>query len=172
MLRLLTMPVSYFNVFMAKISVYTVVCYIQFILMVLAGMYILPLFGLAALDPGNQYILLSVLAIASSLAALGYGIMIGTVAKTHQQAAAFGSVSIVILAAIGGLWVPTYLMPPVMKHLATFSPLNWAHAGFLDVFLRGSDFIAISGELSKLLIFFFCCIAVAMLYRKYKPHIG
>jgi len=172
MLRLLTMPVSYFNIFMAKISVYTLVCYIQFILMVLSGMYLLPLFGLAALDPGNQYILLSVLAIASSLAALGYGIMIGTVAKTHQQAAAFGSVSIVILAAIGGLWVPTYLMPPVMKHLATFSPLNWAHAGFLDVFLRGSNFMAISGELSKLLIFFFCCIAVAMLYRKYKPHIG
>jgi ABC-2 type transport system permease protein len=172
MMRLLTMPVSYFNIFMAKISVYTVVCFVQFILMVLAGVYLLPLFGIEALDPGHQYLLLSVLTIASSLAALGYGIMVGTIAKTHQQASAFGSVSVVILAALGGLWVPTYLMPPVMKHLATFSPLNWAHAGFLDVFLRGSDFVAVSGELLKLFIFFLCTISIAILYRKFKPPIG
>jgi len=172
LIRLLTMPVSYLSVFMAKIGVYLIVCFIQFILMVFAGVYLLPLFGIAALDPGNQYILLSVMAITSSLAALGYGIMIGTFAKTHQQAAAFGSVSVVILAALGGLWVPTYLMPPVMKHLATFSPLNWAHAGFLDIFLRGSDFMAVSHELIKLFIFFLCTIAIALIYRKFKPPIG
>ncbi|MCK9423828.1 MAG: ABC transporter permease [Bacteroidales bacterium] len=172
LIRLLTMPVSYLNLFLAKIGVYLIVCFIQFILMVLVGIYLLPLFGIPAFDPGNQYILLSVMAITSSLAALGYGIMVGTIAKTHQQAAAFGSVSVVILAALGGLWVPTYLMPPIMKHVATFSPLNWAHAGFLDVFLRGSDFMAVSHELVKLFIFFLCTIAIAIVYRKFKPPIG
>jgi ABC-2 type transport system permease protein len=110
--------------------------------------------------------------ITSSLAALGYGIMVGTIAKTHQQAAAFGSVSVVILAALGGLWVPTYLMPPIMKHVATFSPLNWAHAGFLDIFLNRSDFMAVSHELIKLFIFFLSTITIAMVYRKFKPPIG
>jgi len=172
MTRLLTMPVSYLNIFMAKIGVYLIVCFVQFILMVLAGMFLLPLFGIAALDPGRQYFLLGVMAIASSLAALGYGIMVGTLAKTHQQAAAFGSVSVVILAALGGLWVPTYLMPPIMKHVATFSPLNWAHAGFLDVFLRGSDFMAVSHELIKLFIFFLCTVAIAITYRKITPPFG
>ena len=108
LIRLLTMPVTYFTVFMAKIGVYLVVCMIQFALMVLAGMFLLPLFRIPALTVDGKIFELLLMALTSSLAALGFGIAVGTIARTHQQAAAFGSVSVVILAAIGGL-VGTYL---------------------------------------------------------------
>jgi ABC-2 type transport system permease protein len=172
LIRLLTMPVSYFTVFMAKIGVYLIVCMIQFALMVLAGMYLLPLFNIPALEIGGKIFELILMAITSSLAALGFGIAVGTVARTHQQAAAFGSVSVVILAALGGLWVPTYLMPETMRIVATYSPLNWAHTGFYDIYLRGGSLPEIFPEILKLMIFFGVMITIAWLYRKWKPPIS
>jgi ABC-2 type transport system permease protein len=172
LIRLNTLPVSYMTIFMAKVGVYLVVCFIQFLLMILSGIFILPLVGLPALDISNHYASLTVMAIVSALAALGYGIMVGTIARTHQQAAAFGSVSVVILAAVGGLWVPIYLMPGFMKTVASFSPLNWAQSGFMDIFLRGGHFMEIFPEILKLLIFFAVTIGIAGVYRKLKPTIG
>ncbi|MBE0648101.1 MAG: ABC transporter permease [Bacteroidales bacterium] len=172
LIRLMTIPVSYMTVFMSKVGVYLLVCFIQFVLMVLAGIFVLPLFKMPALELGTNYFAIAVLAIVSSLAALGYGILIGTVSRTHQQAAAFGAVSVVVLAAMGGLWVPVYLMQGVMKHIATFSPLNWAHAGFLDLFLRGSTLVDILPEIIKLLLFFAVTISIAAIYRTLKPPVS
>ena len=172
LIRLLTMPVSYFTVFMAKIGVYLIVCMVQFALMVLAGMLLLPLFDIPALEVSGRIFELMLMAVTSSLAALGFGIAVGTIARTHQQAAAFGSVSVVILAALGGLWVPTYLMPETMRTVATYSPLNWAHTGFYDIYLRGGAILEILPEITKLLIFFGVMISIAALYRKWKPPIS
>jgi len=169
MYRLLTMPVSYFTVFMAKIGVYLIVCVIQFILMILAGIYLIPLFGMPSLEMGSNFIGIALMTIMASLAALGYSIMVGTIARTHQQAAAFGSVSVVILAAMGGLWVPIYFFPDVMKFVASLSPLNWAHVGFIDLFLRQGTLADILPALLKLFIFFLFTIGIAAFYRKLKP---
>lgn len=171
-IRLYTLPVSYFTVFMSKVGVYLIVCFVQFILMVLAGIYLLPLFSLPPLELNNDYVSLTIMALASSLAALGYGIMIGTLSNTHQQASAFGSVSIVILAAIGGLWVPTYFFPHGMIEVAALSPLNWAHEGFLNIFLRNGTVADVLPEIAKLLAFFIVTIGIAAIYRKVNPHIG
>lgn len=46
---------------------------------------------------------------------IGFGIAIGTVAKTQEQSAPFGATAVVILAAIGGVWVPVFMMPRVMQ---------------------------------------------------------
>jgi ABC-2 type transport system permease protein len=172
LIRIHTLPVNYLTIFMAKVGVYLVVCFIQFVLMVMAGILILPLFGMPVLDISGNQGTLAVMAIVSSLAALGYGIMVGTIARTHQQAAAFGSVSVVILAALGGLWVPVYFFTDAMKTIAGLSPLNWAHQGFIDILLRGSSLPSIMPEITKLLIFFVVTIAIAAVYRKIKPPIG
>jgi len=169
--RLLSMPVSYSTIFMAKVGVYLIVCMIQFIMMLLAGIYILPLFGMPSLIMGTHYFSIAILTIMTSLSALGFAIAVGTIAKTNQQAAAFGAVSVVILTALGGLWVPVYLMPKFMSHIATYSPLNWAHAGFQDLFVRGGTFTDIIPDLIKLFIFFLVSMAIAIIYRKLKPSI-
>ncbi|MCX6281277.1 MAG: ABC transporter permease [Bacteroidetes bacterium] len=166
MIRINTMPVSYFTIFMAKVSVYAVVCIIQFILMVLAGRYILPLANIPALTIGSNYFGILLMMIVSSLAALGFAIAVGTVARTHQQAAAFGVVSVVVLTALGGLWVPVYLMPEVMRSIALWSPLNWAHVAFIDLFLRQATIVDVLPQICKLLIFFAVMISIALFYRK------
>ncbi|MCX6285752.1 MAG: ABC transporter permease [Bacteroidetes bacterium] len=166
MVRIYTMPVSYLTIFMAKVSVYTMVCIIQFILMVLAGRFVLPLAKIPPLTIGSNYFGILLMMIASSLAALGFAIAVGTIARTHQQAAAFGVVSVVVFTALGGLWVPVYLMPEVMRTIATWSPLNWAHVGFIDLFLRQATLVDILPPLAKLLAFFVVMISIALFYRR------
>ncbi len=139
--------------------------------MILAGIYILPLFQVPMLVIGNQFFPLALMAFATSLAALGYGLMIGTLSTTHQQAAGFGSVSIIILAALGGIWVPIYLMPGIMRHIAIYSPFNWAISGFYSVFLRGGSFINILPEFFKLVAFFLGTVLITFVYRKFKSPI-
>jgi ABC-2 type transport system permease protein len=167
-LRLRVMPGSYVQVLSSKILVYLLVGLIQFLLMMLVGITILPLFGLPALESGPHKLALIVLAASTAFAATGYGVLLGTIATTHEQAASFGSVSVVILAAIGGLWVPVFLMPEVMQKLSRISPLNWSLEGFYDIFLRGGGLIAIFPYVSRLLGFFIVMLSIAFYYHKLK----
>lgn len=143
MLRIRLMPGSYWVTIFAKIGVYLVISIIQFALMLMVGLFILPLFGLPLLDLGDHFLALFVMVFATGLAATGYGLMLGAVFNTHEQASAFGSVSVIILAALGGIWVPVFMMPSAMQKFAVISPLNWGLEGFYSIFLRGSGLIDI-----------------------------
>jgi len=167
-LRLRVMPGSYIHVLSSKILVYLVVGLIQFLLMMLVGITILPMFGLPALDPGPQKLALIILAASTAIAATGYGVMLGTIATTQEQAASFGSVSVVILAAIGGVWVPVFMMPGIMQMLSRISPLNWGLEGFYDVFLRGGGMVEVLPYVALLLGFFIITMSIAFFYNKFK----
>jgi ABC-2 type transport system permease protein len=166
--RLMSMPVSYLELLLSKVTVYFFVCLVQSLLMILSGIYILPLFHIPALVVGDHITALIIMSIVTALAALGYGLMVGTIANTHQQASAFGAVSIIILAAVGGVWVPTYLMPPIMQHVATISPLNWGMTGFYNIFLRKATLLAILVPAIKLFSFFLVSVLITYIYRKIK----
>ncbi|HQE11953.1 MAG TPA: hypothetical protein PLQ78_04335, partial [Flavipsychrobacter sp.] len=81
------------------------------------------------------------------------GFFIGTVFKTINQALPLGALSVVILSAIGGLWVPIELLPPAMKKIATLSPMNWGLSAVNMITLRSGNFIDILPQLFTLLSF-------------------
>ncbi len=166
--RLLTMPVPYMTLLMGKVGVYLMVCMVQTVAMLVAGILLLPLFELPMLVLGNDILGLFVMTLVVAMASVGYGLMIGTIAKTHQQAASFGSISVIILAAMGGLWVPIYLMPPFMRSMSLISPLNWAITGYYSIFLRGGGLMQIAPQAIKLLIFFASTITITAVYQKIK----
>jgi len=152
--RLMTMPCSFRLYVISKVVVYLCVCLLQLTLIILTGMYIIPLFGLPALKLGHSNMALLAMSVSSSLAAIGYGLAIGSVARTNQQASIFGAVSVVILAAIGGVWIPTFLMPRFMQIISTISPLNWGLNGFNEIFVRDDGFMDILPYFSVSLLFF------------------
>jgi len=166
--RLKTMPWSYVTVMFSKIFIFLGVAFLQFVLMLLVGVYIMPLIGLPQLEIGPHKIALGTMALASGLAATGFGVAVGTIATTHEQAATFGAVSIIIFAALGGIWVPVYVMPPVMRVISQFSPLHWGLNGFYDILLRGGDLIIVLAETAKLIIFFLLMLGIAIVYNNYK----
>ena len=165
-IRLRTSPVSYAIILGGKILTYTVICLIQFVLMLLIAKYIFPLIGLIEFDPGTQLPLMVLIAFISGLAAIGLGILIGTIAETQEQSAPFGAIFVIILAALGGVWVPTFIMPEMMQTVSAFSPMNWGISAFYDVILRNGTAIDIARPLAYLLGFFGVTLLAAILYDK------
>jgi ABC-2 type transport system permease protein len=166
--RLYTMPSSYLLLVNGKIIVYVIVCTIQFLLMLSVGLYILPMLGLPALVLGNSYPGILLLTMATAFAATGYGVMVGTLAGTEHQAAIVGALSILLLSALGGIWVPTYVMPEIMRTISAFSPLNWALEGFYKLFLRGGNMASVVPQAIKLFIFFIATMTVSSVVNRVK----
>jgi ABC-2 type transport system permease protein len=169
--RLHTMPSSYLLLINGKIIVYVLVCLIQFVLMMSVGLYFLPMLGLPALSMGHSFFGILIITVATAFAATGYGVMVGTIASTEQQGAIMGALSILLLSALGGIWVPTYVMPETMRHISSFSPLNWSLEGFYELFLRGGNAGDITGAAIKLMIFFFITMMVASAVNRYKKKV-
>ncbi len=166
--RLRTNPVSYLTVLGGKTLVYLSVCLIQFGLMLAIGVYLLPTLGLASLDVSGKIPQLFLVAIFAGLAAIGLGLLLGTVAKTQEQSAPFGATFVVILAALGGVWVPVFIMPQFMQTLSNLSPMNWGLNAFYDVFLRDVGIIDLVPELTLLFVFFVITTAISILYNERK----
>jgi ABC-2 type transport system permease protein len=164
--RLLTMPCSYGHILVSKVLVYLVICMLQFGLILLMGVYLFPWVGLPALIIGNRLPALVVIAFAAALAAIGYGIVVGTIARTHQQAAIFASISVVILAAVGGIWVPVFIMPPLLREISVASPLNWGLNGFYDILVRNAGFCDVWSYGLYLLLFSGGCSLIALYFHR------
>jgi ABC-2 type transport system permease protein len=169
-LRIQVMPGSYLTVMAGKITTYLGVCLVQCLLMIGTGIFLLPLFGLPQLVIGNNVAAIGVAAVCSGLAATGFGVLVGTIFSTHQQASTFGAVSVVILAALGGIWVPVYVMPEMVRALAELSPLYWGLNAFQTVFLSSGTVASISGYVVKLLLFFAITLSIAYSIDRYKNH--
>lgn len=170
-LRVFTSPQPYSLFLTGKIMVYIVVSLIQFVLMLLVGLYIFPLMGLPSLMVTGKITLLAVMAAASGLSAIALGVLLGTLAKTQEQAAPLGATITVILAAIGGVWIPVFAMPHTMQTIAKISPMNWGLQGFYDILLRDGSCSAIAPEIGLLLAFSAICFCISIYYEKFKKSV-
>ncbi|WP_432670192.1 ABC transporter permease [Flavobacterium sp. SM2513] len=167
-IRLITNPVPYFVIIAGKTATYLIICMIQFYLMVAVGVYLFPYLGLPILEVEGKLVLMSIVALFSGLAAIGFGILLGTVAKTQEQSAPFGATSVVLLAAIGGVWIPVFAMPKVMQVISNFSPMNWGLNAFYTVLLRHGSFLQLLPDIILLLLFFVLTTSIAIIYDKKK----
>jgi len=159
--RLLTLPVSFLSVMMGKIIAYVLVCLAQFGLILFIGKFILPLLGTPVLDMGSDPVAVLAIVLSAVMAATGFGILLGTIAGTYEQASMVGPIAIVIAAALGGIMVPVYAMPKIMREISVYSPLAWGHDAFLDVFVRGGDLKSIVWQVAALLAFFVVTVLVS-----------
>ena len=165
-LRVFTSPQPYSFFLLGKIITYMIISVLQFILMLLVGLYFFPLLGLPALDISGKLLLLLFVAMASGLSAISIGILLGTVASTQEQSAPLGATLTVILAAIGGIWVPVFAMPHIMQIISKISPMHWALQAFYDILLRDGNFLLILPKVSLLLGFSIVCFLIAIYYEK------
>tara|TARA_R110002124_G_scaffold276436_1_gene447219 strand:+ start:1693 stop:2961 length:1269 start_codon:yes stop_codon:yes gene_type:complete len=166
--RLRTNPVSYLTVLGGKTMIYLAVCLIQFGLMLGIGVYLFPSLGLPSLAVTGKIPLLFLVALFAGLAAIGLGLLLGTVARTQEQSAPFGATFVVILAALGGVWVPVFIMPKFMQTLSNLSPMNWGLNAFYDVFLRDTGILDLIPELTLLFLFFVITTAISIVYNERK----
>lgn len=162
LIRLQSMGASASVLFAGKIVPYFVINQLQLVLILLEGVYLLPYFGGDALGLGDAPGAIAMLSASASLAAIGFGLLIASVARTPEQATTFGATSVLILAAIGGILVPKIVMPPAMQRLADVSPLSWGLEGFLDIFVRAGDIYSVVPEALGLAAFATVCFVIAL----------
>jgi ABC-2 type transport system permease protein len=152
--RLRTLPVSYLTLLLGKLAACVAVCWVQFLFIVLVGKMALPLLGLPVLSLGTDSPALIATVTLVALAACGGGLVIGTFARTLEQATMFGAVAVVCAAAIGGIMVPVYVMPPVMQTISQFSPLAWGLNALVEIAVREGSLGSVRNELLCLAAFF------------------
>jgi ABC-2 type transport system permease protein len=70
--------------------------------------------------------------------------------STTEQATLLAGTGNIVLAAIGGIMIPKFVMPAAMQSIANLSPMSWGLEGFLDVLLRGGGLHEIAPEASGL----------------------
>lgn len=164
--RVRVSPTPYYIHILGKTFTYLIICVIQFLLMVAVGVYLFPLMDLPTFDVTGKILPMLVVTVFAGLAAIGFGVLLGTIAKTQEQSAPFGATSVVVLAAVGGIWVPVFLMPEFMQKIAAFSPMNWGLNAYYDIILRNSGIGEIAKELIFLFLFYLAMVAIALFYER------
>ena len=159
--RLWLAPVSLFSLISGKIIAFIGVNMLQLILMLAVGVFILPLFGMPKLNVTSEPFAILLVGLSAALAATGFGMLIGSWVRTPEQANVMGPFLIVILASIGGIFIPVYFLPDALKRLADYSPMHWALQAFLDIFVRNANISHLLPNIGKLLAFGVCTTILA-----------
>lgn len=94
-----------------------------------------PLFGLSV---AGSVAGVAVLIVVLSLALCAFGMLVTAVARTMNQLNAVGSVGGMVMAMLGGSWIPVSTMPGWAQAAAPALPTYWAMEGFRDLVLDGA----------------------------------
>jgi len=151
--RLSSMGVSRVQFLLAKLVTYMLVNFVQVVSMFAVGLWVVPLFGGDALTLGNSPLALVLIALGISFAAVSFALVIANLARTTEQATVMAGASNIILAAVGGIMVPRFIMPATMQKFSMLVPHAWGLEGFLDVILRGGGIADIVPEFGLLVLF-------------------
>ncbi|CAN5479558.1 ABC transporter permease [soil metagenome] len=136
-IRLKTLPTNYFVALLSKQLTYLAVTMAQAAVIFAIGIWVFPYIGLPGLNLPADILGLILVSLICGWCAVSYAICIGVFAQTQEQANGFGAVSIVILAAIGGLMVPSFAMPDSFRIVMKLSPLHWCLEAYYGLFLEG-----------------------------------
>lgn len=135
--RLKTLPTNYLVALFSKQLAYLFVTCIQAAVVFSIGIWLFPTMGLPKLNLPADITGVVIVTLICGWCAVSYAIMIGVFAKTQEQANGIGAVSIVLMAAVGGLLVPSFAMPQSFQIVMKMSPLHWCLEAYYGLFLEG-----------------------------------
>ena len=135
--RLKTLPTNYLVALFSKQLAYLFVTFIQAAVVFSIGIWLFPFMGLPKLNLPADITGVVIVTLICGWCAVSYAIMIGVFAKTQEQANGIGAVSIVLMAAVGGLLVPSFAMPQSFQFVMKMSPLHWCLEAYYGLFLEG-----------------------------------
>ncbi|MCB0393083.1 MAG: ABC transporter permease [Bdellovibrionales bacterium] len=151
--RLMIYNISKIQLMIGKLAPYIVINLIQFGLMFVMGIYVVPHLLSTAFEIGNINSALLTITLFCSVTATFYGLMISSVSRSSEQANSLGAISIVIMALLGGVMIPHFVMPDFMQRISAISPLYWGLNAYQEVFLSGAGFSDTAFQMAMLVLF-------------------
>lgn len=167
-IRLKTLPTNYFIAVLSKQITYLIVTMVQAAVIFAIGILLFPYIGLPPLNLPADIPGLILVTLICGYCAVSYAICVGVFAESQEQANGFGAVSIVILAAIGGLMVPSFAMPESFRTIMKLSPLHWCLEAYYSLFLEGGKLKDTLVNIIPLLIIIVCIQIITIVGLKAK----
>ena len=159
--RLLTTPTQKATFLLGTISGQVVMALAQMALLVLFGVFVMHL------DWGQSLAALALMLLATALVGAALGTMLGTCIKTEGQANGLSIMLGMLLALLGGCWLPFELFPETVRTAVRILPTTWAMQGLLDILVRGQGVPGVWLEASVLLGFTVVFLAVGVWRFRY-----
>lgn len=161
-MRLRTAPTNFLGILGSKVLLFIIVSQLQLALIFSIGKFLFPSMGLPELSMPENTTGFLLMTLLSGMAAVSFALLIGTITKSQAQANGLGAVSIIIFAAIGGIWVPMFVMPDFMQTIGLFSPLYWCLQGFYVLFLEGGSWSELGPVILFLVLFILSCLSISI----------
>lgn len=156
--RLKTLPTNYLLALVSKQITYICITLLQTAVIFAIGIWLFPTMGLPKLNLPSDIIGVFIVSLICGWCAVSFAICIGLFAQTQEQSNGVGAVSIVLLAAIGGLLVPSFAMPQSFQFVMKLSPLHWCLEAFYGLFLEG-------GKLKDILVNILPLLAITLMFQ-------
>ncbi len=135
--RQLTLPISRTTLLAGKVFGRVFIAMLQIAILVLAGRF------LFQLDFGRSTPALVALLLSYAFAVAGIATFLGAVLANPEQASIVGWLSSMVMAAMGGCWWPSEVMPAWLRTAAHVFPTTWAMDGFHALISFGRGFEAV-----------------------------
>jgi ABC-2 type transport system permease protein len=143
--RVLSARVSMTTLLLGKLAWCTLLAVSQLILMFLWAWAIFHL-DLFTHIPGFL-----VMTVCTAFGVASFGMLLASLARTRAQLAAFSTLIILTMSALGGSMFPKFLMSPAMLRVGWFTFNSWAINGYTKVFWRDQPIRALGPEVAVLL---------------------
>jgi len=151
-IRLKVLPTSYALGLIAKQIVYLMVVMLLVLVIFSIGVWVFPILNLPALNMPSDILGLIILTLVCGWCAISYALCVGVYSETQEQCSGFGAVSVVIMAALGGVFVPAFAMPESFVLIMKCTPFYWSLQSYYSLFLESRKLIDIVINLLPLLI--------------------
>jgi len=129
--RLAVNPVSRMELVFGKLYGLELLATVQIAFFMVAGQY---LFGVKVFD--NLFGIVVILLVFSWVAA-SLGVLIGSLIRAEEKVVGVGLLVALPMAALGGCWWPTEVVPAFLKAAALATPTGWALAGLHQLITFG-----------------------------------
>lgn len=145
--RLVATPTRGATILLAKITGRLAMGWTQMAILIGFGALVL------GVNWGRSPSALLMVVISFSLAAVAFGVLLSTFARTRSQASGFTTLFAMVFAALGGAWWPLEITPALYQTVVKALPTTWAMMGFNKIILRGAEPAAVLPETGILLGF-------------------
>lgn len=147
--RLMSAPIAKAELLGGKMVPNFVLVILQVVIIFGVGL-LLPLVGLDRISLGDDLLALAAVSILVGLCSTSLGLLIAALARTETQISAIAQMALWVMAALGGAFIPTWVLGTFISNIAKFVPQYWAIEAFTNVMVRGQGLADIGVELAAL----------------------
>jgi ABC-2 type transport system permease protein len=135
--RLLVSPMSRMVMLLGKLVPYYLINIIQITIMLGVSSV------LFKMSLGHSLAGLAVVSLAAAATATGLGVLVTALARTEAQVGGLTVLLLLSLSALGGCFVPRFVMPSWLRMVGLVTPHAWALDAYQDLLVRGYNLLEV-----------------------------